>query len=192
DGEMRAAANTPGKSAYELVAKSDLPVVTALRVEVLPTTGEVARHNPEDGYIVDQIEAWVIQPNRHEEKIRFHHFVADSDDDLKAAIARAIKFGPASELAGGFAANPSLFRSRWTIGLLDAPLKLAPGSRIKIRPAQTQNVNDKPAHIRRARLSASSDSCWSALIQDREYRGKLAQLSTLTKQLEKFRSLKLP
>jgi hypothetical protein len=163
-----------------------------LRVEVLPTTGEAARHNPEDGFIVDQVQAWVIQPNGHQEKIRFHYFVSDSDDDLNGAIARAVKFGPASEVTGGFAANPNLFRARWMIGLPEAPLKLTSGSRIKVELTQTQNVNDKPAHVRRARLSASSDSCWSELIRDQGYRDNLNRLSTLTQQLKKIPSVETP
>jgi hypothetical protein len=192
DGEMRAAANTPGKSAYELLATADVQTITALRIEVLPTTGEAARHNPEDGFIVDQIEAWVIQPNGHQDKIRFRYFVPDSEDDLKRAVARAIQFGPMTELAGGFAANPNLFRVHWAIGLPDSPLKLTRGSVIKMRLTQTQNVNDKPAHVRRARLSASSDSCWSELIRDQEYRSNLTRLSTLTRQLKKIPSVETP
>jgi mono/diheme cytochrome c family protein len=192
DGEMRAAANTPGKSAYELVATADVQTITALRIEVLPTTGEAARHNPEDGFIVDQVEAWVIQPNGHQDKIRFRYFVPDSEDDLRSAIARAMRFGPMTELAGGFAANPNLFRAHWIIGLPDSPLKLTRGSRIKMRLTQTQNVNDKPAHVRRARLSASSDSCWSELIRDQEYRSNLTRLSTLARQLKKIPSVETP
>lgn len=192
DGEMRAAANTPGKSVYELVATADVQTITALRIEVLPTSGEAARHNPEDGFIVDQVEAWAIQPNGHPDKIRFRYFVPDSEDDLRSAIARAIRFGSRSGLAGGFAANPNLFRTHWTIGLPDNPLKLAPGSRIKVRLTQTRNVNDKPAHVRRARLSASSDSCWSELIRDQEYRSNLMRLSTLTQQLKKIPSVETP
>jgi hypothetical protein len=192
DGEMRAAANTPGKSVYELVATADVQTITALRIEVLPTSGEAARHNPEDGFIVDQVEAWAIQPNGHQDKIHFRYFVPDSEDDLRSAIARAIRFGPMTELAGGFAANPNLFRAHWTIGLPDSPLKLTRGSRIKMRVTQTQNVNDKPAHVKRARLSASSDSCWSALIRDQEYRSNLMRLSTLTQQLKKIPSVETP
>ena len=192
DGEMRAAVNTPGKSVYELVATADPQTITALRIEVLPTTGEAARHNPEDGFIVDQVEAWVVRPNGYQDKIRFRYFIPDSEDDLKSAMARAIRFGPTSELAGGFASNPNLFRAHWTVGLPDRPLKLTQGSRIKIRLTQTQNVNDKPAHVRRARLSASSDSCWSQLIQDREYRSRLMRLSTLNQQLKKIPSVETP
>ncbi len=192
DGEMRAAASTPGKSVYELVATADVQTITALRIEVLPTTGEAARHNPEDSFIVDQVEAWVIQPNGHQDKIRFRYFVPDSEDDLQNAVARVVKFGPRTELAGGFAANPNLFRAHWIIGLPDRSLELTRGSRIKMRLTQTQNVNDKPAHIRRARLSASSDMCWSQLIQDQEYGNNLAQLSMLARHLKKIPSVETP
>jgi hypothetical protein len=192
DGEMLVAANTPGKSVYEVIATADAPIMTALRIDVVPSTGDAARHNPEDGFIVDQIEAWMIRPNGHQDKIRFHDFVPDSDDDVKTAIDRAIRFGSNSELAGGFAANPSLFGSRWTIGVPDAPLRLSQGSRIKVRLTQTQNINDKPAHVRRARLSASSDARWSELIHDREYRDKRAQVSTLTRKLEEIPSVETP
>ena len=192
DGEMRAAANSPGKSVYELVATANVQTMTALRIEVLPTSGEAARHNPEDGFIVDQVEAWVVQPNGKQDKIRFRYFIPDSEDDLKSAIARAIQFGPTSELAGSFAANPNLFRTHWIVGLPDTLLKLTRGSQIKMRLTQTQNVNDKPAHVRRARLSASSDSCWSQLIQDQEYRSNLMHLSTLSQQLKKIPSVETP
>ncbi|HKV76929.1 MAG TPA: PSD1 and planctomycete cytochrome C domain-containing protein [Candidatus Sulfotelmatobacter sp.] len=192
DGEMRAAANTPGKSVYELVATANVQTMTALRIEVLPTSGEAARHNPEDGFIVDQVEAWVVQPNGKQDKIRFRYFIPDSEDDLKSAIARAIQFGPTSELAGSFAANPNLFRTHWIVGLPDTLLKLTRGSQIKMRLTQTQNVNDKPAHVRRASLSASSDSCWSQLIQDQEYRSNLMHLSTLSQQLKKIPSVETP
>ena len=74
DGEMRAAANTPGKSVYELTAQTNAPVLTALRIEVLPVTGEAARHTPEGGFIVDQIEAWVILPDGRQDKIAFRSF----------------------------------------------------------------------------------------------------------------------
>jgi hypothetical protein len=192
DGEIRAAANAPGKSAYELVAATDASIITALRIEVLPTTGDAARHNPENGFIVDQTEAWVIQPSGRQDKIRFRYFVADSDDDLKAAVARAIKFGASTDLAGGFAANPNLFRPRWMIGVPGVPLKLTRGSRIKVRLTQIENIDDKPAHVRRARLSASSDSSWSGLIRDKEYQLKLAKVSTLTQQLAKIPSVETP
>ena len=198
DGEMRAGANTPGKSVYELMATAtatiDAPVITALRIEVLPATGAAALHTPEDGFIVDQMDAWVVQPSGRQDKISFGYFVPDSEENLAAAVARqAGKLTRESKPdPGAFAANPNLFRTRWMVAVPTSPLRLVRGSRIKVRLTQTENVSDKPALIRRARLSASSDSQWPALIQDRDYASRLERLTNLTRQLSKIRSVETP
>jgi hypothetical protein len=195
DGEMRAAANTPGKSVYELTAAIDAPVMTALRIEVLPANPDAARHTPEDGFIVDQIDAWVVRPNGHQDKIPFRYFISDSEDNLEAAVGRAAKLGQKSKAdseTGGFAANPNLFRTRWTIGVTAAPLRLSRGSRLRVHLTQTANVSDKPALVRRARLSGSADSRWSALIEDHDFDARLAQLTSLTRRLQKIRSVETP
>ena len=195
DGEMRAAANTPGKSVYELTAIVDAPVITALRIEVLPTKPDVARHTPEDGFIVDQVDAWVVQPNGHQDKIPFRYFISDSEDNLEAAVGRSAKLGPKSAAApeaGGFAANPNLFLNRWTIGVPASALRLSRGSRLKVHLTQTDNVSDKPALVKRARLTASSDSHWSALTQGSTFGISLAQLTNLTRRLQKIRSVETP
>jgi hypothetical protein len=192
NGEMRAAANTSGKSVYEVIATVSTPEITALRLEVLPVSDEAARHNPELGFVVDQIDAWVIQPNGRQDKIHFHYFVPDSQYDLHRAVDRAIDRKAEVDATGGFAENPNLFHSRWTIGVLESPLHLSSGSRIKLQLTQTELVNDKPGLVRRARLAASSDSCWSELVADPEYRTNLTRLSGLTRQLAKIPGVSTP
>jgi hypothetical protein len=195
DGEMRAAANTPGKSVYELTATVDAPEITALCIQVPTANPEAARHTPEDGFVVDQIDAWVVQPNGHHDKIVFRYFISDSEENLEAAVGRAAKSGlnsTADPETGGFAANPNLFHARWTIGVPAAPLKFSPGSRLKVHLTQTENVTDKPALVKRARLTASVDSHWSALTQDSNFGVNLAQLTDLTRRLRKIRSVETP
>jgi hypothetical protein len=198
DGEMRAAANTPGNSVYELMPTAtvaiDAPPVTAIRIEVLPVTSAAARHTPEDGFIVDQMDAWVVQPSGRQDKISFGYFVRDSEENLAAAVARQAEKLPhdARPDPGAFAANPNLFRTRWIVAVPASPLRLVRGSRLKVRLTQTGNISSKPAHIRRARLSASSDSQWPALIQDHDYAARLEQLTNLTRQLSKIRSVETP
>ena len=194
DGEMRAAANTPGKSVYDLTASVDAPVITALRIEVLPANPDAARHTPEDGFIVDQVDAWVVQANGRQDKILFRYFISDSEDNLEAAVGRAAEFGKskAERETGGFAANPNLFLPRWTIGVPASPLRLSRGARLKIWLTQTENVTDKPALVKRARLSASTDSHWSRLVQDHDFGSNLEQLTNLTRQLHKIRSVETP
>jgi hypothetical protein len=195
DGEMRAAANTPGQSVYELTVTVDATVMTALRLEVLTANPDLARHTPEDGFIVDQIDAWIVQPNGHQDKISFRYFISDSEENLQAAVERAVKSGSKSKPGpetGGFAANPNLFRARWTIGVPASPLRLSPGSRLKVHLTQTDNVSDKPALVRRARMGASGDSSWSALTPDSTFVASLAELSHLTRQLQKIHSVGTP
>jgi hypothetical protein len=195
DGEMRAAANTPGKSVYELTATVDAPVVTALRIEIVPANPDAARHTPEDGFMVDQIDAWIVQPNGHQDRIPFRYFISDSEENLEAAVGRAAKLGPkfkADPETGGFGSNPSLFRLRWTIGVPASPLRLSRGSRLKVHLTQTENVSDKPALVRRARMAASADASWSALTQDSAFGASLAQLTDLTRRLQKIRSVETP
>ncbi len=168
DGEMMAAANTPGKSVYELTAKVDAPALTALRIEVLPLNGETAVHTPEGGFIVDQIEAWVIQPNGRQDKIVFDSFVSDSEADLKPPSARAVK-SQGSKLPEELAPLGQILNCSRVAGRSasrKSPSTCPAGSRLKVQLIQTENASDKPALVRRARLAVSGDSRWSALGHD--------------------------
>ena len=192
DGEMRAAAKTPGKSVYQLLASADTRSITALRIQVLPVSGDTARHNPELGFIVNQVEAWIVTPGGRREQIRFHRFVYDSDTDLQDSVARAIKDHTAVDTSGAFAENPNLFHPRWIIAVPERSLHLAPGSRIRLQITQVEDVNDKPGLVRRARLDTSSDPAWSDLNADKEYAANLARLEDLTRQLAKIPGVDTP
>ena len=195
DGEMRASANTPGQSVYELTATIDTPVLTALRIEVMPGNPDTAPHTPELGFIVDQIDAWVVQPNGRRDEIPFRYFISDSEENLQAAVERGAKSGQKSQpeaATGGFGANPNLFYNRWTVAVPASPLRLSPGSRLKVHLTQTENVSDKPALVRRARITASADSSWSALTRDSNFGASLTKLTDLTRQLRKIRSVGTP
>ena len=193
---MRAAANAPGQSVYELTATVDAAVITALRIEVSPANAEVARHTPEDGFIVDQTDALGHTTERAlRTKIPFRYFISDSEENLQTAVVRQAKLEheSKSELGvGGFAANPNLFRARWIVGVPASPLRLSRGSRLKVNLTQTQNVTDKPALVKRARLAASADSNWSVLVQGHDFGAKLDRLTTLTHQLSKIPSVETP
>jgi hypothetical protein len=196
DGEMQAASNTPGKSVYQLTASPDMPSLTALRIEIPPANADVARHTPEDGFVVDEVEAWAVQPNGRQDKIAFRYFVQDSEDNLEAAVARRAERPEDDAItdlaAGGFAANPNLFRARWVVGVTTSPLQLPRGSRLQINLTQTENITDKPALVKRARIAVSADSSWSGLAQDHNFAAKLEQLTVLTRQLVKIPSVETP
>src|SRR5579859_1247859 len=169
--------------------------MTALRIEVAPVNSEIARHTPEAGFKVDRMDAWIVEPDGHEKKIAFRYFVPDGEANLEVALASAVD--AKRDLtddpgANGFQANPNLFRTRWTVGVPASPLELAPGSRLTVRLTQTQEITEKPALVRRLRLFASSDSRWHELAVDPSFAGKLTQLTTLARQLEKIPTVELP
>ena len=194
-GEIQAGASTPGKSVYELIAKSDVPLVTALRIEVPVTDPEKARHTPEDGFMVDRIDAWVVHQDGHREKIIFSYLVPDSEPDLETALERTIKLKQPFNADPGshsFAANPNLLRTHWTVAIPATPIKLSPASRIKLSLTQTETINDKPSLVRRLRLAVSDNPRWRALSRDPNFAGRLAELEKLTHQLAKIPTVPLP
>ena len=92
DGCVQAGPNVPGKVVYELTAKIDVPVMTALRIEVAPANSETARHTPEAGFIVDRIDAWIVRPDGQEKKIAFRYFVPDSGSESGGCSGRCCRF----------------------------------------------------------------------------------------------------
>ena len=195
DGDLRASTDISGKQAYELTAKVDVPVITALRIEVDPANAEIARHTPDLGFIVDRIDAWVMGGPDQEKKIAFRSFIPDSESGLESAMNAALE--SKRELtedpgANGFQMVPNLFRTRWVVGVLAEPLKLSRGSRIKLRLAQIEEIDDKPALVRWAHLSVSGDTLWQRLANDSNWSEGLAQLTKLTRQLGKIPTVPLP
>jgi hypothetical protein len=195
EGSVQAGQDVPGKAAYELTAKIDVPMMTALRIEVAPANSETARHTPEAGFIVDQIEAWIVRPDGQEKKIAFRYFVPDLETNLETAVDAAVdskKELAADPGANIFRGNPNLFRARWTVGVPAAPLELTSGGKLKVRLTQTQTINDKPALVRRVSLSVSGDASWRQLAADPDLGSKITQLTRLTRQLKKIPNVELP
>ena len=195
EGDLRAGTEISGKQAYELTAKVDVPLITALRIEVDPANGEIARHTPELGFIVDRIDAWIMGDGGQERKIVFRFLVPDSESSLESEIGAAAE--SRRELtddpgANGFQTVPNLFHTRWVVGVLAEPLRLSGRKRIKLRLMQTEEIDDKPALVRRAHLSVSGDSRWHTLVNSASWGGGLAQLAQLTRQLEKIPTVPLP
>jgi hypothetical protein len=195
EGDLRASTDISGKQAYELTATVDMPGVTALRIEVSPTSVEIARHTPDLGFIVDRIDAWVMDGPGQERKIAFRTFIPDSESSLESAVSAALE--SKRELtddpgANGLRTVPNLFHTRWIVGVPVKPLRLGRGSRIKLRLTQTQEIDDKPALVRRAHLSASGDAVWRTLGDDAGWKENLSQLTKLSRQLAKIPTVPLP
>ena len=194
-GDLRASTDISGKQAYELIAKVDVRLITALRIEVNPANAEVGHHTPELGFIVDRIDAWVVGPWGEERKIAFRSFIPDSESGLESAVSAALESkrdATDDPGANGFRTVPNLFHTRWVVAIPAEPLRLTRGSRIKLRLTQTQEIDDKPALVRRAHLSATGDAFWQRLADDAGWKKNLAKLTQLSRQLEKIPTVPLP
>jgi hypothetical protein len=195
DGDLQASSEISGKQSFELTAKVEAPVVTALRIEVYPTNSEIARHTPDLGFIVDRLDAWVIGSGGQQKKVVFHSLIPDSESGLDSAVNAAIE--SKREItddpgANGFQVVPNLFHPRWVLIVLAQPLKLSRGSQIKLRLTQTQEIDDKPALVRHVHLSVSGDEAWHSLANDTGWGEMLAQLTKLTHELKKIPTVPLP
>jgi hypothetical protein len=196
-GEVWATAKIPPQSVYELLGTTSLPGLTALRVEVTPRDAEKSRHTPENGFIVDRVEAWLIRPGIRKEKIAFRYFLQDSEQNLDAVLAVQKKTKGSSKKPkkvdpSAFEALPKLSRTRWLVGVAAQPLHLGPGSRIEVDLKQTQDIDSKPVPIQRVRISASDDREWSVLAEDSSRFQKIDRLKRLKEQLATIPNVKLP
>ena len=206
DGEVFTNVEVPPQFVYELTANANLPVLSAIRVEVPPLDAEKARHTPENGFIVKKVEAWLLQPNGARQKIDFRYFAQDSEPNLQAAIYSNVEIkakpgekhsNPADApkvdpIPSSFEALPKLFRTRWIVGVLSHQLQLAPGSRIEVAITQTDEIDDKPALIQRVRLSASDDPGWSEQAQNVQRAQHIDRLKDLYIKLAAIPSVQLP
>ncbi len=196
DGEALANADTPPQSFYELTANTHLSSLTAIRIEVPPLNAETARHTPENGFIVDKVQAWVISPGGQKNQIALRYFVQDSERNLQAALFSGSdlekKAKEAEPVSSAFAALPKLFRTRWIVGVLAEPLQLAEGSRVQVDLKQVKLIDSKPALIQRVRLAASDDPRWTSLSHDPARAQSIARLQELDQQLAKIPTVSLP
>jgi Protein of unknown function (DUF1553)/Protein of unknown function (DUF1549)/Planctomycete cytochrome C len=197
DGEALADATTPPESFYELTAAPTIPLITAIQIEVPPFDAQKARHTPENGFIVDEVRAWIVQPDGRKDKISFRYFIHDSETNLAQSLSDAVdpekkKKHPKNEVADGFATNSKLFRTRWIVGVPTTPQRMAAKARMQVDLEQTDSIDSKPALVRRVRLSVTGDPCWTSLSQDPERAQNITRLKDLESALAKIRTVKLP
>ena len=197
-GEALADVSMPPKSVYELDAAATLPAITAIRVEVVPIDTETARHTPEDGFIVDRTQAFLLHPDGRKEQIAFGCFLHDSTEDLERSITpperdkhKSYAQAP-KEVGDGFSSNPKLFRTRWIVGVLAQPLHLNANDRIRVTLKQTREIDSKPIQIKRVRLSVSSDARFTSRMQAAERMKAIARLTELEQRLAKIPTVNVP
>jgi len=194
----------PIQSLFDLTAAADMPLITALRIEVPPADAAKALHSPEKGFVVNHIDAWVVRPDGGSDKIAFRLLAPDSVENLQGNIARLLrnmpeqKARPPGEVAkklaanSGFMADPNLFRTRWVVGVPMAPLHLPAGARLRVQLTHTEPINASFSPVPRVRLLASSDASWTAFAQAPQRENDIAKLEEVTRHIQALHSVPLP
>ncbi len=193
DGRAEQAGTVPSPSVFDLATGGAATPVRALRIEVAPKDAKAARNSPEDGFIVDRIEAWVTGADGRDQPVRFARFLADSPADVE----RSLQATPYDSFArsggqGGFSAESKLGRLHWIIAVPDRPIELARGAALKVRLTQTQDVGGKPGAPRRVALSVSDDPRWQRVADDTTLPARFARLVQLRQALGAIPSVALP
>ena len=214
DGEAFAPRNIPAQSAYVLEADPSPQQVTALRIEVPPVDPNEARRRPEEGFLIDRIDAWIDAPSRARERIEFAAFVHDSFDNLDFAVSAgttaAKSLGLNAANTGGFSSYPKQHRNRWVIGIPKKPIVFSEGSRLRIQLTHTQAIGrdalvpktdemaqlveaiaGKPTTAQRVRIQTSSDERWSSYANETAT-PRFEELLDLQRQLTGFPSIPIP
>jgi Protein of unknown function (DUF1553) len=94
--------------------------------------------------------------------------------------------------ASGVMANPSLFRTARVVIVPDAPVTLAPVTRLKLQLTQTEGINAESSPPPRLRFAASDDGRWATLVGDAALQDKMVRLDSLQRQLQAIASVPLP
>lgn len=195
DGEAFADITSPPESFYELTAAPTIRVITAIRVEVPPFDAEKARHTPENGFIVDEVRAWIVQADGRKARVPFRCFLQDSETNLEASLLESVdpkNLFEKKEAGDGFATHSKLFQTRWIVGVPTMPLRVDPTSRLEVDLKQTDSIDSKPALVQHVRLSVSGDDSWASLCHDPSRAGNIAHLKDLERALEKIPTVSLP
>ncbi|MGI9458076.1 MAG: PSD1 and planctomycete cytochrome C domain-containing protein [Aeoliella sp.] len=142
--------------------------ITALRIDVLPKDLESALETPEMGFALTRLYVSVELPG--EDKPRDLHFVAAICDEPEPM------FQPEASLndnASGWSAYTRIDRPHWSVFVLAEPVDLPSGSRLKLVLKQGRvATGDIALVIDRGRYAVSSDTRWTELITNPEFKAK--------------------
>jgi hypothetical protein len=105
NGEAFAKPETPAQSIYQLAGKSPVSQITALRIQVPPIDAKKASHTPEDGFIVNRIQVFVVTAEGQKRPVPMAYFAQDSEENLMAAEREGEKPLAGTEKPGARAAT---------------------------------------------------------------------------------------
>ncbi|MEX0611275.1 MAG: DUF1549 domain-containing protein, partial [Pirellulales bacterium] len=194
DGRIATEVVTDGavtiKSRFTLEAPlpESLQQMTALRIDALLRDPKSARRSPELGFVLSRVKATLLPVNDGPPvELDFKHAFCDEAEPL---------LDPADSLQDdnvGWASYSRQWRSRFAVFLLDTPISITPGSRIRIELQQDRATSgDVPLVIGRGRYSVSPSDDWIQLQQSEKFISEQRELAKLKKLAQELPSVSVP
>ncbi len=162
--------------------------ITALQLTVLPRNPDTAVRNSEWGFLIDDLEAWIVDEDGFKFPLCFRESVPDvpglPNDPMKM-------IGPNGE---GWGADSRIHYSRKLILIPEHPVALKEGERLALHiHCNKTGHGSHPMAIKRGLLEISSDSRWSEwTVAGTEGSGWRQELVQLTKQLSEIPGTTVP
>ncbi len=152
DGSVLVTGTIPDRTAYEILANSDLPQITAIKLEgltheKLPGSGPGRGDEDRANFILSEFSLQV-QQDQQLDSVPFSNATADFSQ-VNWDVSGAFDGDPKT----GWAIAPEFHKSHWAIFSLASPLKLNNSSQLKLRLEQNYGQGRT---IGRVRLSAYS------------------------------------
>lgn len=134
---------------------------TALRLTAMPLKPDAAVDNPPWGFLVDDIEAELIDEAGNRMPVCFKASVAD----VPWMPTEPMKVIPPN--GAGWGADSRIHYAREIILIPESPIKFSEGDRLSIRiHCNKTGHGSHPMAIQRGRLDASSDSRWTEFVTE--------------------------
>lgn len=162
--------------------------ISALQLTVLPRNPDTAVQNSEWGFLIDDLEAWIVDENGVEIPICFQESVSDvpwlPTDPMKV-------IGPNGE---GWGADSRIHYGRKLILIPEQPVALEEGERLTLHiHCNKTGHGSHPMAIKRGRLEVSSDPRWTDwAIADTEVHSWKRELVQAAKRLSEIPGTTVP
>lgn len=153
--EFRADPNVAAGAEYRLTFGTDLPTLTALRLELLPLDEKKALHTPEWGGIVRHIQLDLVDASGTSTRIPLFEGIADEPHPM---------FDPNLSIKGderAWGTYSKIFAPRHATFVLAQPLTIPPGSKLRVTLKNGYiYLSSYPMVVKRGRIALTDHTGW--------------------------------
>jgi mono/diheme cytochrome c family protein len=185
---VEGAATMGSQFTIEAPLPADLRQLTAVRIDALLRNPESARKLPELGFVVSHLKISLLTPGN------------DEPQELEIAYAFSDEPEPVLDPEDSLKDNPMGWGSysrqwypQYGVFLLERPVSISPGSRIRIELAQKVGASgDIPLVLNRSTYAISDSDEWESLQQSERFQKARRELADLKRERKQIASVSMP